>query len=57
MPVLLVTGQNTSPRFKQILAEQAKCLPSSRTVVIPNAGHAMMANPGVFNPALKDFLK
>jgi esterase len=57
MPVLLVTGQNTSPRYKQILVEQAKCLPSSKTVVIPNVGHAMMMNPNVFNPALKDFLK
>jgi pimeloyl-ACP methyl ester carboxylesterase len=57
MPVLLVTGQNTSPRYKRILEEQARCLPSSKTAVIPNVGHAMMMNPQVFNPTLKEFLK
>jgi pimeloyl-ACP methyl ester carboxylesterase len=57
MPVLLVTGQNTSPRYKQILAEQARCLPAARTAVIPGVGHAMMMNPQVFNPTLKEFLK
>ncbi|MGZ9060183.1 MAG: alpha/beta fold hydrolase, partial [Burkholderiaceae bacterium] len=57
MPVLLVTGEKTSPRYKQILGQQAKCLLSSRTAVIPNVGHAMMMNPDVFNPTLKDFLK
>lgn len=57
MPVLLVTGQNTSPRYKQIVPAQAKCLPGTKTVVIPNVGHAMMMNPAVFNPALKDFLR
>lgn len=57
MTVLLVTGEKTSPRYKQILEQQAKCLPSSRTAVIPNVGHAMMMNPDVFNPTLKDFLK
>jgi pimeloyl-ACP methyl ester carboxylesterase len=57
MPVLLVTGQNTSPRFKQMVPAQAKCLPGTKTVVIPNAGHGMMANAAVFNPALQDFLR
>lgn len=57
MPVLLVTGQNTSPRYKQIVPAQAKCLPGTKTVVIPNVGHAMMMNPAVFDPALKDFLR
>lgn len=57
MPVLLVTGQRTSPRYKQILAEQARCLPGARTAVIPDVGHAMMMNPQVFNPTLKAFLK
>jgi hypothetical protein len=34
MPVLLLTGEKTSPRYKQILAEQAKCRPSVKTVII-----------------------
>lgn len=57
MPVLLITGQNTSPRYKQIVAAQVKCLPRATTVVIPNAGHAMMMNPTAFNSALQGFLR
>lgn len=56
-PTLLVTGQNTAPRYKQIVAEQAKCLPTASTVTIPGVGHAMMANRAAFEQALTDFLK
>jgi pimeloyl-ACP methyl ester carboxylesterase len=57
MPVLLVTGEKTSARYKQIVPAQAKCLPGAKTVVVPGVGHAMMMNPAVFDPALKDFLR
>jgi len=57
MPVLLVTGERTSPRYKQILAAQGKCLPGASAVVIPGVGHAMMMNPNAFNPALKNFMQ
>lgn len=56
MPVLLVTGENTSPRFKQLVPMQQKCLPSAKTVVIPNAGHGMIGQPA-FIAAVQDFLK
>lgn len=57
VPTLLVTGQNTSPRYRQIVAEQARCLPAARLVTIPGVGHAMMSNRSAFDQALGDFLK
>jgi len=56
MPVLLVTGENTAPRYKQFIAAQTKCLPSAKTAVMPNASHGMIGSPA-FQPALRDFLK
>lgn len=55
-PVLLATGENTSPRFKQLVPLQQKCLPSAKTVVIPNVGHGMIGHPA-FVAAVEEFLK
>lgn len=57
MPVLLVTGQNTGPGFRRIVARQAECLPSARTVTIPGVGHLVQANAPAMNTALKDFMR
>jgi pimeloyl-ACP methyl ester carboxylesterase len=57
MPVLLVTGENTTPRFKAIVAKEAECLPSARLETVPRAGHAMpIMNPQAFNKAVSNFL-
>lgn len=58
MPVLLVAGENTGQRFKDLVAAQARCLPSARVVTIPNAAHASPnQNPGAVNEAVRQFLR
>lgn len=57
MPVLLATGEKTPPRYKQLVATQGKCLPSAKTVVIPNAGHGAVISQPTFIAALRDFLR
>ena len=58
MPVLLITGENTSQRFKDLVAAQARCLPSARVVTIPNAAHASPSqNPDAVNEAVRQFLR
>jgi pimeloyl-ACP methyl ester carboxylesterase len=56
MPVLLATGENTTPRHKRLIAEQRRCLPSARTMVVPKVGHGMISDPA-FIGAVHDFLK
>lgn len=55
MPVLLATGENTSPRYKQLVQQQQQCLPAARTLVVPGVGHAMIGNPA-FLGAVNAFL-
>jgi len=56
MPVLLVQGEFTTPRYKRALDEQAKCLSSATRVTIPNAGHpSAYMNPAVFNQIVGAF--
>lgn len=56
MPVLLITGEKTVARFKQLVPLQQKCLPSAKLVVIPNVGHAMIGQPA-FVAAVDQFLQ
>lgn len=57
MPVLLLTGESTTPRFKAIVAKEAECLPSAIVETIPRSGHAMpLMNPAGFDAAVKGFL-
>lgn len=56
MPVLLTTGAATGARFKQVVAQQGKCLPAAKTVVIPNTGHQMTGQPA-FVAAVGEFLR
>lgn len=56
MPVLLATGEKTSPRYKQLVPVQQQCLPAARTVVIPNVGHGLIGAPA-FVAAVADFLR
>ena len=57
-PVLLVVSERV-PKLLSKIAEAAHgCLPSSKTVTIPNAGHRLNRdNPAAFNRALIDFLR
>jgi len=57
MPVLLVQGELTTPRFRQIVAEESRCLPQAEVVTIPKAGHpSPILNPGAFKDAATAFL-
>lgn len=56
MPVMLLTGESTTPRFKAIVAKEAECLPSATLVTIPRSGHAMpLMNPAGFVAAVMSF--
>lgn len=56
MPVLLVQGEFTTPRYKGAVDEQARCLASARRVTIPKAGHpSAYINPVFFNEAVGAF--
>lgn len=56
MPVLLVTGQNTGPSFKRIVALQAQCMPAAKVVTIAGVGHSVQMNPPALNAALRAFM-
>jgi pimeloyl-ACP methyl ester carboxylesterase len=57
MPVLLLTGEFTTARFKAIVAKEAECLPAAIVETIPRSGHAMpLMNPLGFDAAVKGFL-
>jgi pimeloyl-ACP methyl ester carboxylesterase len=57
MPMLLVTGQRSPPRYAPMLRELARLNPSVRGVVaIEHAAHAMTReNPAAFNRATLEF--
>lgn len=57
MPVMLVQGQLTTPRFKKIVAEQSRCLPQASVITTPNARHpSPMINPEAFRESVTAFL-
>lgn len=58
MPVLLVQGELTTPRFHQLVAEEFKCLPQAKVVTIPKAGHTSpLTNPSAFHAEAATFLQ
>jgi len=58
MPVLLVHGERTSPRFLRIVGEASKCLPNASAATIPRAGHpSPLMNPTAFKEAVTTFLQ
>ncbi len=58
MPVLLINGENTSQRFKDLVAARARCLPTARVVTIPNAAHGSpRENPDAVNQVVRQFLR
>ena len=58
MPVMLVQGELTTPRFKKIVAEQSRCLPQARVVTIPKARHpSPLMNPDAFRENVVAFLQ
>jgi esterase len=57
MPVLLATGAKTPPRYKQLIAAQQKCLPSAKTLVVPDVAHGPIIGHPTFIAAVEDFLR
>jgi pimeloyl-ACP methyl ester carboxylesterase len=58
MPVLLIQGERTTARFKELVAEEAKCLPQAQVATIPKAGHPSPSmNPPAFKEAVYNFLR
>ena len=58
LPVLLIKGELTTTRLRDIVQEQSKCLPSATLVTIPKAGHSSpMMNPLGFQQAVVSFLQ
>jgi esterase len=59
VPPVLVMVSERVPKLLSRIAEAAhRCLPSSKTVTIPDAGHRLNRdNPAAFNRALIDFLR
>ena len=57
LPVLVVGGANSLPRWHLLLDKFQSCFHRAERVVIANAGHAMsLMNPVAFNAALLTFL-
>lgn len=57
MPVLLLGGEKSPPRYNRIRAAFQKCLPSAASDTIPKAAHQMnQMNPPAFDAALIKFL-
>jgi len=57
MPVLLVKGELTTPRFQRLVQQQSKCLPGAEVVTIPKAGHPSPSmNPAAFKDVVVRFL-
>ena len=58
MPVLLVRGELTTPRYRLIVQEQSKCLPQATVAIIPKAGHSSpLLNSSGFKEAVVTFLQ
>ena len=58
MPVLLVKGEATTPRLRDIVLEESKCLPQATVVTISKAGHSSPSmNPAGFKQAVVPFLQ
>lgn len=56
-PVLLVGGEKSHKMLHAVLKELERCLPNSKTVMIPYASHNMhVANPRAFNKSVLNFL-
>ena len=57
LPVLIVGGANSLPRWHLLLDKFQSCFRRAERVAIENAGHAMsLMNPVAFNAALLTFL-
>lgn len=57
MPVMLLTGENTSPRHRALVDRQAACRPAVRIATIPRVGHVVQLNPPAVEAALEQFLE
>jgi esterase len=57
MPVLLIGGATSPPRFAPVLAALESAIPGARRIVIPDAGHTMYrTHAPAFNEALLAFI-
>lgn len=57
-PVLLIYGERSPPRFRQVVQALAQWLPQAHTLGIAGASHGMnLAHPRAFNDAVAAFLR
>ena len=57
MPMLLMWGELTTPRLRDIVTAQSDCLKSARIVKIPKTGHGVASgNPQAFHDEATNFL-
>jgi pimeloyl-ACP methyl ester carboxylesterase len=57
VPTLLIRGQRTPEIFAKTNDAVGRCMPGSRSVVIPNAAHTMSYdNPAAFNRTVLEFV-
>lgn len=58
MPVLILTGENTTKIHKFVNRELARLLPNAKEVTIPKSRHPIPSeNPQVFNETVREFLR
>jgi pimeloyl-ACP methyl ester carboxylesterase len=56
MPILLIGGSTSPPRFAPVLAALESAIPGARRITIPDAGHTMYrTHAAAFNQALLGF--
>ena len=58
MPVLILTGENTTRIHRRVTQELARLLPDAKEVTIPKSGHPIPSdNPQAFNETVREFLR
>ncbi|MBA3570228.1 MAG: alpha/beta hydrolase [Pyrinomonadaceae bacterium] len=58
VPVLILTGENTTRIHRRVTQELARLIPKAKEVTIPRSSHPMPSdNPQVFNETVREFLR
>lgn len=58
IPILILTGENTTRIHRRVTQELARLLPNAKEVTIPRSSHSMPSeNPQAFNETVREFLR
>lgn len=58
MPILILTGENTTKIYSQVTQEVAGLIPSAKELTIPRSRHPLPSdNPQAFNDHVREFLR